>query len=249
MLAEQRTEVILSELAERRAVSVTDLCQATGASEATIRRDLNALARQGRLNKIHGGATSLEEEEFLAREPDLATKQRYAREKERIARYAAGLVGDDDVVYLDTGTTVLHMAEHLKGSGALFVTSSVEFAVRLTGHGLHVYVLGGALKPGTVDIVGAEALDALRRYNFTKVFLGTSGVSMSQGFTTPDPEAAALKVLAASRAQTAYMLADSSKFGRVTAATILPLEAAAIITDRLPDRKYLDCTEVITVAP
>ena len=98
-----------------------------------------------------------------------------------------------------------------------------------------------------MDIVGAEALDAIRRYNFTKVFLGTSGVSLSQGFTTPDPEAAALKALAAARAQSAYMLADSSKFGRVTAAAILPLDGAQIITDRLPDRKYLDSTDVVAV--
>ena len=87
----------------------------------------------------------------------------------------------------------------------------------------------------------------MRRYNFTKVFLGASGVSVSQGFTTPDPEAAALKSLAASRAQTAYMLVDSSKFGRVTAASILPLGRAGIITDRVPDEKYLDCTEIVEV--
>ncbi len=247
MLAEQRARVILEQLSQHQTVSVTDLCQTTGASEATIRRDLNALARQGRLVKIHGGATSLEEEEFLAREPDLATKQRYAREKECIARYAASLVGDDDVVYLDTGTTSLHMANHLKDSKALFVTSSIDFAGMLSAHERRVYILGGALKPGTVDIVGAEALAAIRRYNFTKVFLGTSGVSLSQGFTTPDPEAAALKALAASRSHSVYMLADSSKFGRVTAATILPLNGAQIITDRLPDRKYLDSTDVIAV--
>ena len=247
MLAEQRARAILQQLSQHQTVSVTELCQATGASEATIRRDLNALARQGKLVKIHGGATTPEEEEFLAREPDLATKQRYTREKERIARYAAGLVGDDDVVFLDTGTTALHMAEYLKDSKALFVTSSIDFAGRLSAHERHVYVLGGTLKPGTVDIVGAEALDALRRYNFTKVFLGTSGVSVSQGFTTPDPEAAALKLIAASRAQMVYMLADSSKFGRVTAATILPLDGARIITDKLPDRKYLDCTDIIAV--
>lgn len=247
MLAEQRARAILQQVSQYQTVSVAELCQSTGASEATIRRDLNALARQGRLIKIHGGATSLEEEEFLAREPDLATKQRYAREKERIARYAASLVGEDDVVYLDTGTTVLHMANHLKDSKALFVTSSIDFAGMLSAHERQVYILGGALKPGTVDIVGAEALAAIRRYNFTKVFLGTSGVSVSQGFTTPDPEAAALKALAAARAQTAYVLADSSKFGRVTAASILPLSAAQIITDRLPERKYLDSTGVIAV--
>ena len=247
MLAEQRARAILQQVTQRQTVSVMDLCQITGASEATIRRDLNTLARQGRLVKIHGGATSLEEEEFLAREPDLATKQRYAREKERIARYAAGLVGEDDVVYLDTGTTVLHMASYLKDSGALFVTSSIDLAGMLSAHERHVYILGGTLKPGTVDIVGAEALDAIRRYNFTQVFLGTSGVSLSQGFTTPDPEAAALKVLAASRAQSVYMLADFSKFGRVTAATILPLDGAQIITDQMPERKYLDSTDVIAV--
>ena len=67
------------------------------------------------------------------------------------------------------------------------------------------------------------------------------------GINTPDPEAAALKSLAASRAQTAYMLADSSKFGRVTAASILPLERAGIITDRVPDEKYLDCAEIVEV--
>lgn len=247
MLAEQRARAILEQIAQHQTVSVTDLCQTTGASEATIRRDLNALARQGRLVKIHGGATSLEEEEFLAREPDLATKQRYAREKERIARYAAGLVSGDDVVFLDTGTTVLHMADHLKDSKALFITSSIDLAGMLSAHERRVYILGGALKPGTVDIVGAEALETLRRYNFTKVFLGASGVSVSQGFTTPDPEAAALKSLAASRAQTAYMLVDSSKFGRVTAASILPLGRAGIITDRVPDEKYLDCTEIVEV--
>ncbi len=247
MLAEQRLRAILQQVAQRQTVSVADLCQLTGASEATIRRDLNALARQGKLVKIHGGATSLEEEEFLAREPDLATKQRYIREKERMARYAADLVGEDDVVYLDTGTTVLHMADYLKDSKALFVTSSIDLAGMLSAHERRVYVLGGALKPGTVDIVGAEALDALRRYNFTKVFLGTSGVSVSQGFTTPDPEAAALKALAASQAQAVYMLADSSKFGRVTAATILPLEAAPSIPDKLPDRKSLDSTDLVAV--
>lgn len=81
MLAEQRTEVILSELAERRAVSVTDLCQATGASEATIRRDLNALARQRRLNKVHGGAVLIEEE-YHVMEPDMEIKrQLYTEER------------------------------------------------------------------------------------------------------------------------------------------------------------------------
>ena len=119
MLAEQRAEQILRELAQRRAATVTDLCQVTGASEATIRRDLNALAKQGKLSKVHGGAMLLGGE-FHGEELDMETKRGlFTQEKDRAARYAAGLIGDDDVVFLDAGTTVLRMAEHLRASKAL----------------------------------------------------------------------------------------------------------------------------------
>lgn len=244
MLAEQRAEKILTELAQRRAATVTDLCQVTGASEATIRRDLNALAKQGKLSKVHGGAM-LAGGEFHSEELDMETKRGLRTgEKDRTARYAAGLIGDDDVVFLDAGTTVLRMAEHLRTSKALFLTNSIECACRLMERNLRTHVLGGMLKAGTMALIGAETLAALRRYNFTKAFLGVNGVTISQGFTTPDPEEAAVKALAASRAQEVYVVADSSKFGRVTAAVMLSISSAVIITDRLPDPSYREYTEV-----
>ena len=243
MLAEQRAERILKELAWRRAVTVTDLCQATGASEATIRRDLNALAKRGKLSKVHGAV--LMNGEFHGEELDMETKrQLHTEEKDRAAQYAAGLIGDEDVVFLDAGTTVLRMAEHLRTSGALFLTNSIECACRLMERNLRTHVLGGALKAGTMALIGSETLEALRRYNFTKAFLGANGITVAQGFTTPDPEEAAVKALAADRAQSVYVLADSSKFGQVTAAVIFPIEAACIITDRLPDPRYRDFTEI-----
>lgn len=244
MLAEQRIEAILKELTEQRAVSVSYLCQVTGASEATIRRDLTELARQGRLNKVHGGAV-LVEAEFQGKELDMETKrQLYAQEKGRIAQRAAKLIGDDDIVYLDSGTTVLRIAEHLQTSQAMFVTNSIECAYQLTKRDLRVYVLGGVLKSGTVAIIGSEALDSLGRYNFTKAFLGSNGIAIHQGFTTPDPEEAAVKAMAASRAKNVYVLADSSKFGKITAAAMFPLKTAHIITDRLVDRRFLEYTQV-----
>ena len=244
MLAEQRTAAILVELAQRRAVTVSDLCLVTGASEATIRRDLNSLARQGKLSKVHGGAV-LPEGEFHGEEPDMETKsQLHMAEKDRIGRYAASLVSDDDIVFLDAGTTVLQMAEHLQESKALFLTNSIDCARRLMERGLRAYVLGGMLKPGTVALVGTEALKSLRRYNFTKAFLGVNGIAVSRGFTTPDPEEAAVKAAAAERARDAYVLADASKFGAVTAAEMFPLEDARIITDRLPDQRYRDYTGI-----
>lgn len=244
MLAEQRAETILEELARQRAVSVADLCRATGASEATIRRDLNALARQGKLSKVHGGAV-LSGEEFHGEEPDMDTKrQLFALEKARIGQYAAGLVGDDDIVFLDAGTTVLAMADYLTAARAAYVTNSVECALRLMERGLRVYLPGGMLKAGTAAVIGAQTLETLGRYNFTKAFLGVNGVAVRQGFTTPDPEEAAVKALAAARAQQVWVLADASKFGQVTGVTLFPLEAAGIITDRLPDESYREETEI-----
>ena len=244
MLAEQRAERILRELAQQRAATVTDLCRVTGASEATIRRDLTALAKQGKLSKVHGGAV-LMSGEFHNEELDMDTKRGlYAEEKDRTAQDAAGLIGDEDVVFLDAGTTILRMAQHLRTSKALFLTNSIECACRLMERNLRTCVLGGTLKAGTMALIGAETLETLRRYNFTKAFLGANGVTIAQGFTTPDPEEAAVKALAADRAQSVYVLADSSKFGQVTAAVMFPIEAASIITDRLPDPRYKDYTDI-----
>ena len=185
MLAEQRAELILKALAERRALSVTDICQLTGASEATIRRDLNMLDEQRKLRKVHGGAMLIEDE-FRVAEPAMDVKrQLYTDEKRRIARYAAGLIRDDDVVFLDAGTTVLEMTNYLRQSHALFITNNMECAFRLAEGGAQPYMLGGDVDPKTMSTGGAQMMDSLRRYNFTKAFLGVTGITVAQ--VTPPP--------------------------------------------------------------
>lgn len=247
MLAELRMEAILAELEKEQSVSVAHLCQVTGASEATIRRDLNELARRGKLNKVHGGALPIRKE-FHGEELNMDEKrQLHAAEKMRVARYAAGLITDNDVVYLDAGSTVMHMIEYIQAAQATFVTNSVECVQRLPLRGLHAYVLGGVLKPGTLAIIGAEAVQCLKQYNFTKAFLGTNGIAVDPGFTTPDPEEAMVKRTAAAHARDTWVLADSSKFGIITAATVMPLDGARIITDRLDDRRYLEYTGIEVV--
>lgn len=245
MLAEQRAEIILHELTALRTVSVSHLCQLTGASEATIRRDLNTLAHQGRLSKVRGGATVAEAEEVFGKVPE--SSRLHLAEKDRIARYAASLICNEDVVYLDAGSTVMQMVEYLQNSRALFMTNSIECACRLTWYNLQTRVLGGTLNPGAVNLVGAEALASLGRYNFTKGFLGIDGITVKQGFTAADPEVAAVKTLAASRSQQVYVLADSSKFGQVAAVAVAPLNAARIVTNRLCDPAFRDYTAVTEV--
>lgn len=244
LLAEQRMDRILEELSHQESVSVAYLSRVIGVSEATVRRDLTELAHRGKLNKVHGGALPVKET-FFSEEPTMEMKrQLHVPEKKRIAQYAASLIRDDDVVFLDAGTTVMYMAGYIRAPRATFVTNSVECIRRLPRMGLRTYVLGGVLKPGTLAVIGGEAMEGLKRYNFTKAFLGTNGISLAQGFTTPDPEEAMVKALAAARSQQTWVLADSSKFDVVTAAVTLPLEGASVVTDRLRDTRYLDHTVV-----
>ena len=235
MLAEERFRIILETVEAEGAVSVTGLCETMGVSEATARRDLNTLAAQGKLSKVHGGAVSLNRQ-FEAEEPSVAVKEQlHMAEKNRIARYAAGQIHDDDLVFLDAGTTILQMAEYLGKSKATFVTNGITCARRLVQMGLRAYVIGGLLKPGTEAIVGGAALEAMRSYNFTKAF---HGITPARGFTTPDTEEAYIKAKAVEQAYMTYILADSSKFGKVAAVTVCGLDKACILTDRLPDESY-----------
>lgn len=110
MLAEERFSQILALLAEKRTATVQELCEALNVSESTIRRDLLELDRQGRVNKVHGGAT-LPSSQFRADEPTMEAKETLAvSQKNTIAKAAAALIQADDFVYLDAGSTTLAVA-------------------------------------------------------------------------------------------------------------------------------------------
>lgn len=246
MLAEERFALILNLLAEKRTATVQELCEALNASESTIRRDLTELDRQGRLNKVHGGAT-LPNGQFLADEPTMAAKESLAvSQKQSIAEAAAALITAEDFVYVDAGTSTLAMVRALSGPAleAHYVTNGIAHARLLAQKSCHVCLPGGLLRPRTEAIIGAAAVTALQQFNFTKAFMGANGVAMDAGFTTPDPEEAAVKAAAIRRARQTWFLTDDSKFGRIYPAVISALRDAAILTNRCPDPKYGQLTLV-----
>ena len=126
MLTEQRYEIILGLLREKNSVTVTELKDILDASESTVRRDITALYKAGKLTRVFGGAVALEHT-VNAYEPTVAQKVEVnIEEKKKIAAYAAALIRPEDFVYLDAGTTTGYMLEHLEGSGATFVTNGVS---------------------------------------------------------------------------------------------------------------------------
>ena len=246
MLAEERFGQILNLLSKQRTATVQELCEALGTSESTIRRDLTELDRLGKLNKVHGGAT-LPDSRFLADEPTMEAKESQAVEQKRsIAQAAADLIRAEDFIYIDAGTTTLAMVRALSGPAleAHYVTNGIAHARLLAQKGCRVFVPGGLLRPQTEAIIGAAALTAIQQYNFTKAFMGANGVALGSGFTTPDPEEAAVKAAALHRAREAWFLVDDTKIAQVYPAVICDLHSGAILTNRCPSPKYKQYTLV-----
>ena len=245
MLTEERYATILRILEEKKAVTVLDLTRALDASESTVRRDLTALHKCGKLYKVYGGATSIDNN-YTSAEEDMKTKNDlYPEEKIAIARKAAGLIKRRDFVYIDAGSTTLHLIDLLTETSAVFVTNGMQHAAKLAAKGFRVFIIGGAVKATTEAVVGTEALNNLKCYNFTKGFFGTNGISPKSGFSTPDADEGTIKSAALARCKNAYVLADQSKFNKISPITFANISSATIITGRLEDKKYRDYTTVI----
>lgn len=244
MLTPERHSLILQLLQERKTITVIELTKELDTSESTIRRDLITLDELGKLRKVHGGATVLEDD-FSTFEADVATKSAMnVEEKTAVGKYAASLIQNEDFVYVDAGTTTEKMIEFISNTKAVFVTNGIAHAKKLIQKGCRTYVIGGELKLSTEALVGAEGISNLKKYNFTKCFIGTNGITLEQGCTTPDIEEGLIKKEAVNRSYMTYILADHTKFGKVTSVTFANLEQACIITDYVTDDKYKKATIV-----
>ena len=244
MLTEQRHQRILNEVNEKKSVTLGELCGLLGASESTVRRDLNALSDRGLLVKVHGGAIALSDQ-FSFVEQNVEEKSRlFTDEKTAIARFAASLINDGDFVFIDAGTTTEKMIDYLPNKNVTFVTNAFVHAKKLAQRGFKVFLPAGEIKLTTEAIVGAECVSSLGCYNFTKCFLGVNGISLSAGVSTPDRNEASVKAEVIRNSRSVYVLADHSKFDQITSVTFATLDQVKIITDKLGDKKYLTAANI-----
>ncbi len=237
MLTRARQDEILKRIATEGSVTVLDLCQQLDASESTIRRDLNALDKDGKLTKVFGGAVACESTTISSVEYSLEEKSSTnTLEKQAIAQYAATLISPFDLVFIDAGSTTGRMIEFITQTQATYITNSMSHGKALVGKGLHTILIGGEIKSFTDAIIGSEALMNVRKFHFTKCFMGGNGITFSSGFTTPDVNEAAMKqqVLLNTTASGRYVLADHSKFGISSSVSFGELDCATILTNHIP---------------
>lgn len=244
MLTKERQAIILEIVNKEGSVTQARLCEILEASESTIRRDLEQLDKEGLLEKVRGGAVSTESNSLYERNVE-EKEILYNEEKTKIAKCAAGLIQEGDLVYLDAGTTTERMIDFITCKDVVFVTNAFVLARKLALRGFKVCIPAGEIKIATEAIVGAECVVSIQHYNFNKCFMGTNGVSVNGGYTTPDRVEAIVKTAAVNKSRKAYVLADHSKFDKVLAVTFAGLNDCTLITDKYPSNMIMSETDVI----
>lgn len=229
MLPEERKQLICNYINDNQAASTLELMNLCHSSEATIRRDLTELNKLGVISKVHGGAVALQNKIMSDYEVSERANQN-KEEKISLAKYAAGLISDNDLIFLDAGTTTSCIIDFITAKNIVFVTNAISHAMKITAKGYPVYLTGGYLKASTEALVGTNCYESLLKYHFSIGFFGTNGVSHKEGFTTPDLEEGKIKECALSHTNAPYVLCDHSKFRSCAPITFADYNQAIIIT-------------------
>ncbi|MDY0873900.1 DeoR/GlpR family DNA-binding transcription regulator [Dongia rigui] len=229
-----RHKRIMEALQVNAAVRVGELAEALGVSGETIRRDLSELGNEGAVSRTFGGAVA----KPVLHEPNWRVRHDALRaERGIIAELAFKLVHPGDVLILETGSTVMHLAEALANNGRdlSVITSSLEVALVLgRNNAIEVHLCPGILDAREGSVVGAEAEDFLERYNATTAFVGSTGITTA-GLQESHTGIAAVKCTMLSRAKKRVVLLDHSKFDQTSLVTACPLtDFDVMISDRPP---------------
>lgn len=212
-----------------------------GVSEMTVRRDLEALERDGVLRRVHGGAISAVSRSY---EPPFSLRAgRNGDAKDRIGAYAASLLSDGDTAAIDVGSTTLALARNLVSAGALtVVTPSLRVAEVLgDAPGVRVILAGGIVRAGERSLIGDLAERAFEQLHCDTVFLGVGGIHATAGLTEFNLDDTRVKRAALRTARRCVVLADATKIGRVAFAQICPLERVdVLVTDSEASEEALE---------
>lgn len=236
VLAAERHRRIVAELSRLDFVTTDDLATALGVSHETVRRDLALLEQRGELSRVHGGATARRTP--VGEEPPF-TERSSARSAQKtvIGRTAAALIKPHQTVIIDVGTTALEVARALPAdfTGVIATPSLLVAGEASTRPGAEVLVSGGRLRAGDLSCSNARTVEFFADLRADIAFIGSGGIA-AYGLTDYHLEEVASKRAVLANTTTSYVLADSSKFGRVAVHRVCGLDGFhSVISDRAAD--------------
>ena len=235
MIPAQRRQDILKLVSAQGTGTIVELSERYGVSEMTIRRDLQALEREGHLKYTRGGAIIMPRDTLLAEPNYEAKKRQYMGQKAEIARYAAQFVVDNDIIILETGTTVTGMVPHLADKENLTIVTNGLLAtneLRMLVPKSTVICTGGILRGVSFTFVGPVAERFFHEFYAHKLLLSGLGFTLDAGLTDPQMIDTQVKKAMIASADQVIVLVDSSKFGiRSFTTVITPDDIDILVTD------------------
>lgn len=221
----ERQRNVLRFIEGQQRVSVAAIREQFGVSEATARRDLEALEAEGAIRRVHGAALAIRR--APPELPALAREGEQAEEKRRIGRAAAALVGDGETVFISSGTTTLEVARNLRERNGLTVITNSLMVLNAfaAADGVNLVGLGGMLRRSEMSMIGHITELALAELRADKVIIGIRAIDIEQGLTNDYlPETMTDRAILRS-GRSVIVVADHTKLGRVSAALVAPISA------------------------
>lgn len=245
MFAEERQQKILELLEENRAVKVNSLSKLFQVTEETIRRDLEKLESENQLKRTHGGAIFIE----MQNDDDIPFKERKVlmmKEKRSIAKTAVKLVKEQDVIFLDAGSTALYVAKALPNIAIRVLTNSLLVAYELNKKSnIQIILTGGNLTPHSLSLVGPATIRSVQNYSVNKMFFSCKGFDPTWGISDSNEQQAAVKKAVMEMAEEIILLVDHSKINKRSFVYIESMQRLnKIIVNEQPEMEALSSEAV-----
>lgn len=233
-------------LHDMHSLSIDYLCEYFNVSKNTIRRDIAEMDKIGYIKKVYGGII-LNEEKPAAPEPghehNWIINTANLEEKKKIARLAADLVEDEDVIYIDIGTTTALLMPYIKNKKNITVVTANIHAINaaVEGEKFNIIATGGTLYPPSNAFVGPNVTRSLNMYNISKFFMSTIGVSIENGATSASPLDCEIQYLIATKPGKHYLMMDTSKLDSPSLVSYNNLKNFdSVIMNKKPSQKYIE---------
>ncbi|MED3571067.1 DeoR/GlpR family DNA-binding transcription regulator [Cytobacillus praedii] len=242
----ERQKKIIELLMIKKVVKLSELTEELHVSIDTLRRDLNLLTKQGKIEKIYGGVKIIE-----SKFGESAINERmvsHLEEKESIAKTCSEWINDGDCIFIDSGSTTYQIAKYIKNKRNLtVVTNSIPVITELMNSDIELIIIGGKIRKNEQSVVTFDYLFNFNELNILKAFICTSGITLERGISDYNIEEALTRKKIIEQSKEIYVAADSTKFGKDVTIAIAPLEQINyIITDQHANKDLINQFKKIT---
>ncbi|WP_430536074.1 DeoR/GlpR family DNA-binding transcription regulator [Listeria rocourtiae] len=231
-MKEKRLQLVEEFIQEKGTASLDELCEHFDVSKNTIRRDINKILEKGTIQKVYGGVRTTSDRLIPFENRDHANQE----EKYIIGEIAASYIEEDEIIFIDSGTTTRNIMDFLpKSIKVTLLTNSLDIINAAAAmENINLIIIGSNYKRKTKSFVGTDDSNTIDKYNVNKAFMAATGVSISHGLTNSDLLEYEIKKRIVMKAEEIILLADHSKYGKSTLLTYCPLENVHTIVTAKP---------------